>query len=92
MIIKYSLVVWLRLITGGCVDILAQIYERTHAEMTSPHEYYAAVGAQPMPLIGAEGGIQPAMMPTGVLRKQGLCLRTYFLTVSPAFIGVMMRI
>jgi len=42
--------------------------------MTSPHEYYAAVGAQPTPLIGAEGGTQPAMMPTGVLRKRGLSL------------------
>ena len=62
------------------LDILAQIFERTHAEMTSPHEYYAAVGAQPMPLTGTEGGTQSIMMPTGVLRKQGLCIFCYLLS------------
>jgi len=40
--------------------------------MTSPQDYYAAVGAQSMPLTGADGGSPSAAAPAGVLRKQGL--------------------
>jgi len=36
-----------------------------------PGEYYAAISPQSPPLVGAEGGTPPAMMPAGVLRKQG---------------------
>ena len=64
------------------VWLVAQIYERTHAEVTGPQEYYAAAGSQSM--TGAEGGTQAAMMPAGVLRKQGMLSPlkcSYFLTV-----------
>jgi len=77
---RLSVVVW----------TVAQIYERSHAEMTSPQDYYAAVGAQSGPLTGADGGSPSAAAPAGVLRKQGLSrsLLLTFWEVPASFIGV----